>query len=107
LRTGRHFRLNAETRLIIGRDNGENELLFVNIKEGETAFRWDEGGSPLGLLIGAATDEALQTAGKILLRYTRCDVNSLARLLVVSDDKGKTFSCPNCFSSKDLEMFRI
>lgn len=107
LRIGRHFRLDAETRLIIGRDNTENELLFASIGEGETAFRWDEGGGPLGLLIGAATDEALQAAGRILLRYTRCDKNASARLLVVSDNNGKTFSCPNVFAAEDVERFRI
>lgn len=107
LRLGRHFRLDTETRLIIGRDNTENELLFASIKGDETAFRWDEGGSPLGLLIGAATDEALQVAGRILLRYTRCDKNASARLLVVSDDKGETFSCPNVFAAEDVERFRI
>lgn len=107
LRLGRHFRLDAETRLIIGRDNTENELLFASIKGDETAFRWDEGGSPLGFLIGAATDEALQVAGRILLRYTRCDKNASARLLVVSDDKGETFSCPNVFAAEDVERFRI
>lgn len=107
LRIGRHFRLDAGTRLIIGRDNSENELLFSNIKSGETAFRWDDGGGPLALLIGKATAEIMQTAGKILLRYTRCDKKSLARLLLVSDDKGETFLCQPAFSSEDVERFRI
>lgn len=107
LRTGRHFRLGAETRLIIGRNSSENELLLASIREGETAFRWDEGGSPLGLLIGAATDETLQTAGKILLRYTRCSKDAPARLLIVSNDKGETFSCLNAFAAEDIDRFRI
>jgi tRNA U34 2-thiouridine synthase MnmA/TrmU len=107
LRIGRHFRFDGRTRLIIGRNNRENELLFASIRAGETAFRWDEGGSPLALLLGEATDTALQTAGKILLRYTRCDKNSPAELLIVSDETGRTFSCPNVFTAKDVEPFRI
>lgn len=107
LRFGRHFRLDAATRLIIGRDDRENTLLFDNIKEGETAFRWDEGGTPLGLLLGEATDEKMQLAGKILLRHTRCEAGISARLLIVSDNGGKTFSCTNDFAKEDIERFRI
>ncbi|PKN16129.1 MAG: hypothetical protein CVU66_02090 [Deltaproteobacteria bacterium HGW-Deltaproteobacteria-23] len=107
LRIGRHFRLNENTRLIIGRDDRENSLLENHVHEVETAFRWEDGNGPMGLLLGEATDEALQTAGKILLRYTRSGKNAPARLLVVSDDQGATFSCPNVFSSEDVERFRI
>ncbi len=107
LRIGRHFRLGAETRLIIGRDDRENTLLFDHVKEGETAFRWDEGGTPLGLLLGDANEEALQTSARILLRYTRCEKNAPARLVIVSDKDEPTFSCSNDFSAEDVERFRI
>lgn len=107
LRIGRHFRLDAATRLIIGRDDKENTLLLDHIKEGETAFRWDEGGSPLGLLLGDAGDTTLQTAGMILLRYTRCEKSTPARLVIVSDPEEKTFSSTNDFSAEDADRFRI
>jgi len=107
LRIGRHFRLDAATRLLIGRDDKENTLLFDHIKKSETAFRWDEGGSPLGLLLGDATEETLQTAGKILLRYTRCEKNAPARLVIVSGKEDKPFSCSNDFSAAEADQFRI
>jgi tRNA-specific 2-thiouridylase len=107
LRIGRHFRLDAGTRLVIGRDDRENSLLFANIKEGETAFRWDEGGGPLGLIIGAISADKLQTAARILLRYTRCQKNDTARLIIVSDADEPSFSCSNDFSTEDVEGFRI
>jgi len=107
LRIGRHFRLDADTRLIVGRDDADNSLLIENMKEGETAFRWDEGGSPLGLLIGNASDETLQTAAKIMLRYTKCEVNAPARLRIISDKEDKTFSCRNDFCADDVKRFRI
>lgn len=107
LRIGRHFRLDGCTRLIVGRDNSENDLLFDSMKEGETAFRWDEGGSPLGLLLGAPSEELLQKAGRILLRYTRCEKNVSARLKIVSGDEERCFSCTNDFSEGEAEKFRI
>jgi hypothetical protein len=107
LRIGRHFRLDAATRLIIGRDDRENSLLENHVKAGETAFRWDDGNGPLGLLIGEASEAKLQTAAKILLRYTKFEKNSQCRLLIVSDPEGKTFTCTHDFSEADVERFRI
>jgi tRNA-specific 2-thiouridylase len=107
LRLGRHFRLDTETRLVIGRDDRENSLLFESVKEGETAFRWDEGGSPLGLLVGEASIDKLQTAARILLRYTRSEKGVSARLKIISGTGEKTFSCNHDFNEKDVERFRI
>jgi tRNA-specific 2-thiouridylase len=107
LRLGRHFRINTDTRLIIGRNEEENLLLEAQRIEGETAFRWDGGGGPLGVLLGAATEETLQTAGKILLRYTRAERNIPAKLGIVSSAAGTSFSCFNEFTSEDIERFRI
>jgi len=107
LRLGRHFRINRTTRLLIGRNEEENLLLEAQRMDGETAFRWDGGGSPLGLLLGEATGETLQTAGRILLRYCRAEKNSPAKLSIVSDAAGASFSCLNEFTPEDVERFRI
>jgi len=107
LRIGRHFRLDGSTRLIIGRDNKENDLLFESRKEGETAFRWDEGGSPLGLLIGHVSPEKLETAARILLRYTRCEKGVSARLRIISGNEENLYSCSHEFTEDDVERYRI
>lgn len=107
LRIGRHFRLTPDTRLIVGRDNTENDLLYNNRHEGETALRWDEGGSPMGLLIGEASPENLQIAAKIVLRYTRCEKSSTARMLILSSSPEYVFDCVNDFSPEAADVFRI
>ncbi len=107
LRVGRHFRLDAATRLVIGRDDKENSLLENHVKAGETAFRWEDGNGPLGLIIGEAGGDKLQTAAKILLRYTKSEKNNAARMLIVSDKDAPIFYCGNDFSAEDLERFRI
>jgi len=107
LRFGRHFRLDAETRLIIGRDDKENSVLADSLREGETAFRWDEGGSPLGLLIGEASPDNFQTAAKILLRYTRCEKGVSARMRIISGNEEETFLCNHDCNEEDVERFRI
>lgn len=107
LRLGRHFRLDENTRLIMGRDNAENDLLLANRQEGETALRWDEGGSPLGLLIGDRSDDNLQTAARILLRYTKCEKGREARMVILNASGDEYVNCGNEFTVEDAEKFRI
>jgi hypothetical protein len=52
----------------------------AHVKDGEPVFRWDEGGGPLGLLLGDAGNKTLM----ILLRYTRCDKSASAKLVIVT-----------------------
>ncbi|NVO00236.1 MAG: hypothetical protein HXX17_13005 [Geobacteraceae bacterium] len=107
LRIGRHFRLDAGTRFIVGRDNAENDLLFANRIEGETAFRWDEGNGPLGLVIGEITEDKLQIAARILLRYTKCEKGSEAKMVLLTGSEDEQFNCVNSFLVEDTEKFRI
>lgn len=106
LRIGRHFRLATDRRLIIGRNEGENSLLQAHAHEGETVLRWEDGGSPTGLLIGRTDDNVLQTAGKILLRYTRAPREEPARIHVMGSNDFY-FDCSNEYSAEDVERFRI
>jgi tRNA U34 2-thiouridine synthase MnmA/TrmU len=109
LRIGRHFRIDESTRLIIGRNAEENALLESRLIVGETAFRWDDGSSPLALLIGERTEETLQIAGRILLRYTKAGRDSAAKLRIINDDADADadFSCCNNFLPEDLERYRV
>lgn len=70
LRIGRHFRIGPRTKVIIGRNEGDNRLLEQNLQHGEALLRWTDGGSPLGIVTGEVTDELIDTASRILLRYT-------------------------------------
>jgi tRNA U34 2-thiouridine synthase MnmA/TrmU len=107
LRIGRHFRITSAAKLIIGRNEAENSLLAAQLSANETAFRWDGGGSPLGVLIGEATEENLQTAGRILLRYTRAAGGTMATLRLSGGTTTPEFQCMNVFSAEDVERFRI
>ncbi len=106
LRIGRHFRLGEDTRLIIGRDESENILLGEHAVAGETLFRWEDGGSPTGLLIGRCDADIMEKAAMILLRYTRAAKGEAARVKILSGS-GELFSCKNNFSPEDVEKFRI
>src|SRR5512138_2123936 len=105
LRVGRHFRLTPSVRLIVGRDEEENDLLLKHVMEGETLLRWEDGGSPYGLLIGLTDDTVLQTAARILLRYTKAVRNESARIKVIAGGDNE-FGCSNVFLPEDVEAYR-
>jgi len=71
LKTGRHFRLNPETKVIVGRDAAENEYLTYLHPRGTTLLTPVNFAGPTALLIGSRTEERLESAGRMILSYTK------------------------------------
>jgi len=75
LKIGRHFRFDMATKVILGRDESENErLLYMHQlpEAASTAVLYPENfNGPRALLIGPTTDESLHFVGGLLLRYSR------------------------------------
>lgn len=71
LKIGRHFRIDAETKLILGKDAGENEYLEYLHPRETTLLTPINFSGPSALLIGPLTDMKLREASKILLSYTK------------------------------------
>ena len=69
LSIGRHFRLGAETKLIIGRDEGENEKLESRRQSPYVLFCPVGFKGPFGLLKGKLNDEAIGIAANIIGHY--------------------------------------
>lgn len=86
LKIGRHFRFDERTKVIVGRDQSENDrLLYMHeLPESSStaAFFPENFCGPRALLIGTPTDEALRFVGGLLLRYSReyDPANALVRL---------------------------
>lgn len=71
LKVGRHFRLDADTKAVIGRSHEQNEYLEVLHPAGTTLLRCKNFGGPHGLIIGNANQENLNKAGALVLRYAQ------------------------------------
>ena len=75
LNVGRHLRMDAHTKVVVGRNASENESLQARYRERESrasALLVPKGfAGPTVMLIGPPTDGALQFAGGLLLRYTK------------------------------------
>jgi tRNA U34 2-thiouridine synthase MnmA/TrmU len=70
LRLGRHFRLSPDCTVIVGRDQRENEGIVALKEEGDCLLRAEGHASPMTLIKGKVTDEAIRTAASFCARYS-------------------------------------
>jgi len=77
LKTGRHLRLNDNVKLIIGRNKDENNILSELVKD-EIVLQVKNFPGPLGVILSIKklTNEEINLAGSILLRYNSKVENS-------------------------------
>ena len=70
LSVGRHFRLDEKAKLVIGRDQWDNEALEKLVRPDDYVFEVTGVGSPLGLLRGRPNDDTIELAARITARYS-------------------------------------
>jgi len=70
LRVGRHFRLSDTCKVIIGRDEGENNDLLVILGEKGLFLRVEDHAGPLTVIRGEANDELVRIAASLCARYS-------------------------------------
>jgi tRNA U34 2-thiouridine synthase MnmA/TrmU len=75
LRVGRHFRLNEKVKLIVGRDESDNDKIEKYSGPDQIRLEALGTGSPVALLIGDVTDADIQLAASITARY--CDKKNM------------------------------
>lgn len=107
LKVGRHFRIGERTKVIVGRNEAENQTLERMLQEGEASIRWCDGSSPLGIVTGERDDEKLAVAARILLRYTKAAPCSECRVKMSCDGSEKIIIAKNEFDEARIEECRI
>ncbi|PIP20406.1 MAG: tRNA 4-thiouridine(8) synthase ThiI [Candidatus Omnitrophica bacterium CG23_combo_of_CG06-09_8_20_14_all_40_11] len=82
LKIGRHFRLNDTTKLVVGRNEKENERLLNLARENDYLFMpTDELAGPISLGRGILSEELIKLSCSITCRY--CDLNGDANADIV------------------------
>jgi tRNA U34 2-thiouridine synthase MnmA/TrmU len=107
LKTGRHFRIGERTKVIIGRDEADNDALERMRQSNEAAIRWVEGSSPVGVIVGAQDDALLEIAAKILLRYTKSPIGTDCTINVRYEGVERQIITRHEFDEARIEELRI
>ncbi len=84
LKVGRHFRPDPQTKIIVGRNQVENEKIAQYRRPGQWLFEAAGTGSPLVLLLGEPTEDNIRTAAALTARY--CDFKRLESVTVTGSD---------------------
>lgn len=85
LKVGRHFRLDKETKVIVGRNEQDNQLLLSFKRPHHVQLEALNVGSPITLLVGNATDENIKKAAMITARYTSAKNRPQVELTLTGD----------------------
>ncbi len=71
LKFGRHFRLSPEVKLIVGRNEEENQKIRTFAQEGDILLKLSSLPGPLSLLRGKAKAGEIEKAATIMVRYSK------------------------------------
>lgn len=107
LKVGRHLRIGKKSKVIIGRNESDNNLLENSRLPGEAALIWLEGNTPVGVVIGEQSDELNKLAAGILLRYTRAEANAPCKLEVRVDGETRELCVNNDMNEATVENYLV
>lgn len=86
LKIGRHFRFDDTTKLIVGRNKDENEMLKALALPGDTLFETKEHMGPISLLRGDNSQNNLKVSSDITFRYSDAPKGSTGVMMIQKND---------------------
>ena len=86
LKIGRHFRLDEETKFIVGRNKDENEMIKAIALPGDILLEAKDFVGPVSILRGSNAKQHLKFASSITLRYSDAPNNEQAIISIRDND---------------------
>jgi tRNA-uridine 2-sulfurtransferase len=86
LKIGRHFRFDTKTKLIVGRNKDENDMLKALALAGDLLFETKDHVGPISLLRGNDSENNLSLAAAITFRYSDAPKDLTGIVLVQKND---------------------
>lgn len=90
LKWGRHFRIGKETKLIVGRDQRENEMISSLAGEGNTMLIVESFPGPTVLASGKISMDGLELAASIAVSYSDGPLHYPVPVKIVRESKSTT-----------------
>ncbi|MBI5408325.1 MAG: hypothetical protein HZA14_03060 [Nitrospirae bacterium] len=106
LRVGRHFRFSPECKIVIGRREEENDVIKSLAASEDYLLKVEGVGSPLTVLRGKVTEEALLVAASLCARYS--DAKNLPEVTVsVAANGNRQYLKVRPADHELIELYRI
>ena len=86
LKIGRHFRLDEETKFIVGRNKDENEMIKAISLPGDILLEAKDFVGPVSILRGSNAKKHLKFASSVTLRYSDAPNNKQAIVSIKNND---------------------
>lgn len=96
LKVGRHLRLDAEHKLVVGRNQGENQRLMELRASGDLFLDVRDYPSPMGLMVAGAPEHLIRLAVCIVLRYSDVEPDQVATVALSEDGVVREISAMAC-----------
>ncbi|HKU33342.1 MAG TPA: tRNA (5-methylaminomethyl-2-thiouridylate)-methyltransferase [Candidatus Nitrosotalea sp.] len=106
LKIGRHFRFDAKTKLIVGRNKDENEMLKALALDGDVLLETKDHMGPVSLLRGDDLPNNMKLASDITFRYSDAPKDVAGTVAVQKNDKLSEISAGN-ISEPEYLKYRI
>jgi len=106
LKIGRHFRLDQNTKLIVGRNKDENEMMHALALSNDILLEAKEHVGPTTLLRGNGVEKHIEFSAKITLRYSDAPKNETG-VVTVHKNEGVTEISVDCAEEISYTQFRI
>jgi len=106
LKIGRHFRLDSKTKLIIGRNKDENNLIVALALTNDILLEARDNVGPTSMLRGISSESHIGFAAGITLRYSDTPKNESGIILIKQNGKQEEISANNAEEESYLK-YRI
>ncbi len=107
LSRGRHFRLSPGCRLIVGKDQEENEFLDESAPPESVKIKAAREKGPLAILLGDCARENILTAAGICGRYSDADFGKKIDFEIIKGKKIEDYRGCRCFYPQEVDKFRV
>ena len=106
LKIGRHFRLDEQTKFVVGRNKDENEMIKAIALPGDILFQARDHMGPVSILRGKNVDVYVKFASSITLRYSDAPKGEQASVIINKDNTKKEISTQHAEEESYIK-FRI
>ncbi|MBD3218496.1 MAG: DUF814 domain-containing protein [candidate division Zixibacteria bacterium] len=106
LRVGRHFRFNDNARMIVGRNEVENDKIERYKEDHDMVLEAKDTGSPIVLLKGVSSEDALEFAARLTARYCDQKHEPEVEITISNGDGERKISVPP-FANSEEKQFQL